>query len=81
MTEVEQRKGERRHPQISDLLSLILLVLQFGALVWGASAIKSSVDQLKEAVAELKIQSKSNYDKIVETRTEVEILRSRLPAR
>jgi hypothetical protein len=39
--------GDRRHLSVTETVSLVILVLQLAAIVWGAATLKASVDTLK----------------------------------
>ena len=43
----------RRRLTTMEMVSIAMLLLQFGVLVWGASALKSATDQNTVAVREL----------------------------
>lgn len=45
--------NNRRRITPMEMVSIIMLLLQFAALIWGASALKSSVDGLQSGVVGL----------------------------
>lgn len=75
----EQRhRGERRHVSIAEVVSIMMLVIQFGALVWGASALKSSVDDLRVTMSETSRQSRETQSTINQLTLDVGILKDRV---
>lgn len=52
-TNEHRQPGDRRRISLSEVSPWIGLVVTFATFVWGASAIKSSVEALREAVVVL----------------------------
>lgn len=72
-----RQAGDRRHLATSELVSIAMLVLQFGALVWGASALKSSVDELRVTMVEMTHQIRDTQGTVNGLSIDVGILKDR----
>lgn len=79
--ETPRRPGDRRHLSTSEFVSLVMLALQFGALVWGAATLKSSVDELRVTMSEITRQIRDTQSMVNGLTVDVGILkdRSKLP--
>ncbi len=44
---------DRRRPTTAEMVPIAMLVLQLAALIWGAGALKGSVDNLRETMREM----------------------------
>lgn len=49
-----ERIGERRHYSLRDFSTIVVLLLNFGALVWGAATMSNSLRSLRDTVNEVK---------------------------
>lgn len=45
---------DRRHAPLRDIVGAVVLIMNFGGLVWGAATMSGSVTQLKESVDDLR---------------------------
>lgn len=77
-TEEHRHRGERRHVSVSEVATILMLVVQFGALIWGASALKSSVDELRISMIETSRQSRETQTTINQLTLDVGILKDRV---
>lgn len=50
-TDEHRQPGDRRRIALNDVAMIVGLMIQLAAIVWGASALKSSVDSLRETMA------------------------------
>lgn len=53
--EMDNDMTDRRHWTMKEFAVLFTLLMNFGALIWGAAKIDSAVENLQSAVAELKV--------------------------
>ena len=72
---------DRRHLNITQLATLIMLALQLAAIVWGAASLKASVDALERAASSLEIETQANRARITDVHTDVEVIKDRLGIR
>ncbi len=77
MTAVTNGNGNRRRVTTMEAVSIAMLLIQFGILVWGASALKSSTDQNTAAVRELTDASEKTEVVINALSIDVGILKDR----
>lgn len=49
---------DRRRPSGMELVPIAMLVLQLAALIWGAGALKTSVDELRETMRAMSVNVK-----------------------
>lgn len=73
-----RRPGDRRHMSVSDVATLIGLMISVATIVWGASAIKSSVDSLREAMVLMTAQVKETQTVVNRLSVDVGILQDRV---
>lgn len=51
----DETSRERRHITFREIVSPVVLLMNFGGIVWGAATMSGSVTQLKESVTDLKL--------------------------
>lgn len=72
----DRRTGERRHMSVTEVVSIFVLILQFGALVWGAAKLSSSVDQLSVAMREIRDDVRDTNKKVETLSIDVGVLKN-----
>lgn len=79
--------SDRRHVNLRELLTLAVLLLNFGGfggIVWGAAVVSKSVNDLKDATADLKVTTKGMATDITQIKidylTRMNVLETRVTA-
>jgi len=74
---IPRQRGDRRHWSTTEVISVAMLLLQFAAIVWGASQLKASVDGLQTTMVEMSRQVKESQATVNELSIDVGILKDR----
>ncbi len=81
--DTEVNVGERRQLTLREFSTLVLLLLNFGGIVWGAATMSNSILQLRTSVAELRAVSQSLVSDLVAIKVDynarIRVLEDRMP--
>lgn len=72
-----RQRGDRRHASVSTIVAIFMLVIQLATLVWGASALHSSVNEVAHAVHEVGVTMHEQQQQINTLNVNVGVLRDR----
>lgn len=72
---------DRRHVSLPALIAIITLILQLGALVWGAATLKSSVDNLSVLAREMQKDIRNVQTDMSALKVDVGILKAKEPGK
>ena len=77
---VDDQKGtrwsDRRHSSPTEVIAVVMLVLQLCALVWGAAKLSSAVDALQTSVIAMQGDMRSMSTNMQALTTDVRVLQS-----
>lgn len=77
-TDEHRSPGDRRHPSLTDVAVIVGLSVQLAAIVWGASALKSSVDSLRDTMVTMSQQMKETQNTVVDLKVDVSVLKNQV---
>lgn len=71
------RWSDRRHASPTEVVAVIVLVIQLCALVWGAAKLSAAVDTLQTSVNAMQIDMRTVSENLQALTTDVRILQAR----